>query len=181
MEPSRRRHARIGMNDVRNISGTAVWMACVHIIELNHLSSCNSIVIPTLHQKFSLSNNANDKGTVIRRNNCILLLSRTRTKAMVLQFSSLQHCLDFSDRFVKLNPPIDEFVCPSQTDSGSFFGQLAHRESILAHVVRLLHDPDFESFVSNIEATLSGSTDGTQMLHSWVDRDLSQAENGTQL
>lgn len=59
-----------------------------------------SIVIPELHQKFSLSTTENgEHGAVIRRNNCILLLSRTRTKVMVLQFQTFDDCLRFADRF----------------------------------------------------------------------------------
>mmetsp|Transcript_64469 Transcript_64469/g.180261 ORF Transcript_64469/g.180261 Transcript_64469/m.180261 type:complete len:213 (+) Transcript_64469:56-694(+) len=160
------------------------------------------IVIPALHQKFTLrSNNTNngsnngcsstkDKGTVVRRNECILLISRNRTKVMVLQFRSLQDCLDFSDRFLALND--DDVHHPSDDDDdgdaeeerreeGSSsdeayqFALAADRESVTAHLVRLVHEPSFEAFVRNVESSLQSTTDGEQILKSWVERDFGQS------
>ncbi|KAL3942272.1 MAG: hypothetical protein SGBAC_003511 [Bacillariaceae sp.] len=66
----------------------------------------DSIVLPSLRQKFTLKGETDhDKSSVIRRNNCMLLVSRKRTRAMLLKFASLQDCLDFSDRFCEINHP----------------------------------------------------------------------------
>lgn len=161
-----------------------------------------SIVIPALHQKFTLrSNNTNngsnngcsstkDKGTVVRRNECILLISRNRTKVMVLQFRSLQDCLDFSDRFLALNDddvhhPSDDDddgdaeeerrEVGSSSDEAYQFALAADRESVTAHLVRLVHEPSFEAFVRNVESSLQSTTDGEQILKSWVERDFGQS------
>lgn len=80
------------------------------------------VVIPTFRQKFTLccysdGNNSNgggssgngvvvEKSYVIRREKCLLLVSRRRTRAMVLEFESLASCLEFSDRFLELNPDL---------------------------------------------------------------------------
>jgi hypothetical protein len=132
-----------------------------------------SIVIPALHQKFTLRGNEsnNDKGTVIRRNDCILLISRTRTKVMVLQFRSLQDCLDFSDRFFALNPSDDEEEEEASSEAENF-ALAADRETVVAHLVRMVHEPSFEAFVRNVESSLQSTTDGEQILQSWVERDL---------
>eukprot|EP00934_Nitzschia_sp_Nitz4_P000345 Nitzschia sp. Nitz4//scaffold38_size140716//46751//47374//NITZ4_003136-RA/size140716-snap-gene-0.137-mRNA-1//1//CDS//3329550045//345//frame0 len=128
----------------------------------------NCVVIPALHQKFSLSNDTDegDRGSVIRRNDCILLLSRARTKVMLLKFNSISQCIAFSDCFVSLNPPMDPPEDPSPAKLS------ANKEAILSFVVRLLHDQEFEGFVSGIEATLLASVDGQQLLSSWRQRDL---------
>lgn len=130
-----------------------------------------SIVIPILHQKFSLrsSEEERDKGMVVRRNACVLLLSRTRTKAMVLQFRSLQDCLDFSDRFISLNPLHENQNLAPMEDTALLE---ADRESVAAHLIRLLHDPSFEALVRNVESYLKSTPDGDRILQSWVDRDV---------
>ena len=129
-----------------------------------------SIVIPSLHQKFSLrsSEEEREKGTVVRRNACILLLSRTRTKAMVLQFRSLQDCLDFSDRFIALNPLDENQESPSMEDTVMLE---ADRETVAAHLIRLVHDTSFEMLVRNVESSLENTPDGNRILQSWVERD----------
>ena len=105
---------------------------------------------------------------VVRRNACILLLSRTRTKAMVLQFRSLQDCFDFSDRFIALNPLAENQDLPSVEDTALLEGD---RETVAAHLIRLVHDPSFEALVRNVESSLQSTPDGDRILQSWVDRD----------
>ena len=141
----------------------------------------NSIVIHSLQQKFSIATssteerggfvgnkNTNNKATIIRRDRCLLMLSKSRLKVMVLRFDSLQDCLDFSDRFIELNPPpMDEEVQPQDPDERE-----ADRETVTAHLVRLMHDPSFTTFVRNVEEVISSSTDGTRLLESWADNEL---------
>lgn len=132
-----------------------------------------SIVIPELHQKFSLHNDDNEQGTMIRRNNSILLLSRTRTKAMVLQFQSLDDCLRFADRFQELNMPPqtpDLQSVPQETIA-------ADRETVCAHLVQLLHEPSFRNLVRNIETTLDDAVDGHELLQAWVDQEMPRPRN----
>ena len=96
------------------------------------------------------------------------MLSKSRLKVMVLRFDSLQDCLDFSDRFIELNPPpMDEEVQPQDPDERE-----ADRETVTAHLVRLMHDPSFTTFVRNVEEVISSSTDGTRLLESWADNEL---------
>jgi hypothetical protein len=131
------------------------------------------IVVPALRQKFSLcstdeSNSFNNnKSCVIRRDKCILLVSRRRIRAMVLQFASLQECLEFSDRFVALNPPPPP-PPPLNTADTTTVPQpaagLAEQEEVVSHVARLLHDQDFLGFVNKLEDYLANSTDGAKIL-----------------
>jgi hypothetical protein len=125
------------------------------------------IVIPALRQKFSLcstdeSNSINNKSCVIRRDKCILLVSRRRIRAMVLQFASLQDCLEFSDRFIALNPPPP--LDTADTTVPQPAAGLAEQEEVVSHVARLLHDEDFLGFVHKLEDYLANSTDGAKIL-----------------
>ena len=45
----------------------------------------------------------------------------------------------------------------------------ADRETVTAHLVRLMHDPSFTAFVRNVEEVIKNSTDGTRLLESWAD------------
>lgn len=129
-----------------------------------------SVVIPALRQKFSLRHDDdNNKGSTIRRGKCILLLSRTRTrtKAMVIQFKSLSDCLAFADRFVALNTAkLTSNTSASPTSPGN-------KESIITHLVRLSNEPYFRNLVQGIESTLEGSRDGMKLLQSWADHESS--------
>jgi hypothetical protein len=127
------------------------------------------IVIPCLRQKFSLLANG-EKTYVIRRDRCMLMVSRRRTRALVLQFPSLQECLDFSDAFLALNPahePTQEDTTVSPPEAG-----LADQEEVVSYIARILHDKDFLGFVHKIETYLSNTTDGTKLLESLGKRKL---------
>jgi len=88
---------------------------------------------------------------------------------MVLQFGSLQDCLDFSDCFVDQNLADDD---EAMDDPAKDIAALAaDGEAVAAHLVRLLHEPHFEAFVRNVETSLQGTTDGEEILQSWVGRD----------
>ena len=76
------------------------------------------IVFPTLRQRFSLKSQT-DQGTVMRRNNKILLTSKRRTRSLLLQFQSLEDCLAFSDKFIKLNPNLSALSLSSSSSSSS--------------------------------------------------------------
>ena len=84
------------------------------------------IVFPTLRQRFSLKSQT-DQGTVMRRNNKILLTSKRRTRSLLLQFQSLEDCLAFSDKFIILNPnlsalSLSSLPLSSSSSSSSSFG-----------------------------------------------------------
>ena len=79
------------------------------------------IVFPTLRQRFSLKSQT-DQGTVMRRNNKILLTSKRRTRSLLLQFQSLEDCLAFSDKFIILNPNLSALSLSSSSSSSSSFG-----------------------------------------------------------
>jgi hypothetical protein len=64
------------------------------------------IVLPALKQKWTMQNDT-ATGTVIRRGDKILLRSQGRARILMLQFTSLDECLSFSDVFVELNPRHD--------------------------------------------------------------------------
>jgi hypothetical protein len=127
-----------------------------------------SIVIHSLQQKFSITSSDGGSGTatIIRRNRCILMLSKSRTKVMVLRFYSLQDCLDFSDRFIELNP------VEIENNQGDAAELEADRETVIAHLIRLMHEPSFTTFVRNVEQAINSSTDGSRLLESWATRDL---------
>lgn len=108
----------------------------------------------------------------MRRDKCILLLSRTRTKALFLQFRTLRDCLEFSDWFVELNPVEEQ-------DTRDEAAMEADREDVAAYLIRLAHEPSFEQFVRNMEHTLKNTPDGEQMLNSWVDKDLESATSSS--
>lgn len=136
------------------------------------------IVIPALRQKFSLlSSEGGDKSCVIRRDHCILLVSRRRTRAMVLQFSSVQDCLDFSDRFVELNPS-PAMLSPTITNVISpeaaiqVAAQPAQQEEVVSYLARLLHDDSFLGLVHKLETYLGNTTDGAQILEGLATRNL---------
>jgi len=109
---------------------------------------------------------------------------------MVLRFFTLQDCLDFSDRFIELNPfdggendnsndvddDVDDDVDvladrhhPLQIMGGQ--GLEADHEMVTAHLIRLMHEPTFTEFVHNVEVAINSSEDGTRLLESWAERD----------
>ncbi|KAG7365022.1 hypothetical protein IV203_038225 [Nitzschia inconspicua] len=77
------------------------------------------IVLPALKQKWTLRNDT-DTGTIIRRDEKILLRSKGRARVLMLQFTSLEECLSFADRFVALNPPMHDTstVTAARNNSG---------------------------------------------------------------
>ena len=159
------------------------------------------IVIPALRQKFTLSGSdanpsaagggrgggrrrdggeeepssnsvaSQDRSFVIRRGDSILLVSRRRTRAMVLKFQTLHDCQEFSDRFVELNPPI---VAPASSAREQHHG-VAHeqeQQDIVSYIVRLLHSQDFLQFVHKLETLVTSTTDGAKILEALGVRDL---------
>jgi len=140
------------------------------------------IVFPTLRQKFSFQSET-DRGTVIRRDDKILLVSKRRARALLLQFQSLEDCLEFSDHLLNLNPrpnlePLspkndrtsdqnDEAVLPIVEDEG-------HKE-VVSWIIKMLHDESFLNFVDKIENYISASDDGKQILQGLEQRGLRSA------
>jgi hypothetical protein len=150
-----------------HVKGTLTFLLKPHLTQI-YSSFKTSIVIHSLQQKFSITSGEGSVGraTIIRRDRCMLMLSKSRTRAMVLRFYSLQDCLDFSDRFISLNPVEQE-----NNQCGSVAIE-ADREVVTAHLIRLMQEPSFVAFVRNIERALANTTDGTRLLESWADRDL---------
>ena len=159
------------------------------------------ILLPVLRQKWSLQNDEHT-GVMIRRGGDKLLFrSRGRVRVLMLQFASLEDCLEFSDRFVALNPPPPPVVehpsaamiaaspkrqlaTPRQTtgrDRGD--DNINQRQAqaqpstqqLLANglVARLLHDDEFLRFVHKLETYLKSTSDGALMLQGLQGRDLS--------
>lgn len=140
------------------------------------------IVIPCLRQKFSLisaatttsakdgngSSTPGDRTYVIRRDRCILMVSKRRMRALVLQFRTLQDCLDFSDKFLELNPfeRIEEQDKANHQVASSRPAGLADQEEVVSYMARMLHDQDFLGFVHKIETYMKNTTDGIQLLDS---------------
>jgi hypothetical protein len=158
--------------------GAAVTMMTTTANRIAAAPRKDCIVIPALRQKFSLLS-GQEKNCVIRRGCCILLVSRRRTRAMVLQFTSLDDCLAFSDRFLALNPPT-----PSTTttevqgtqEAAAVAAAVAagpnDQEQVVSYVARLLHDKDFLGFVHKLETYLAQTTDGAKILEGLEHRDL---------
>lgn len=154
----------------------------------------DSIVLPALRQKFTLrGENDRDKSSVIRRNNCILLVSRKRTRAMMLKFASLKDCLDFSDRFCEINHPsfadtnkddlaakesrhrrtidpshdhavAEEYHNDQTAESQPTSVRIEDQEQVLSHIVQLVHNPEFMEFVHKLENYIGSCTDGAKLL-----------------
>lgn len=131
------------------------------------LSACarkDCIVIPALRQKFTLRSSG-EKSRVIRRNSCLLLVSRRKTRAMLLKFQSLQDCLEFSDLFVSLNND----SATIQDEEGDYGQQQdptlptatdQDREQAISYLVQLLHDEDFRSLVQKLDNFVANTQDG---------------------
>jgi hypothetical protein len=157
------------------------------------------VVFPHLRQRFSLKSNT-DQGTVIRRDDKILLTSKRRVRALMLQFQSLQDCLDFTDHFLLLNnPPQHHRLWSSSTSSllddnkavvvaaawggaeresqPRFYRQQPasseEQEQVVAHITRLLHDDEFLRFVHKVETYIARTDDGAKILTGLEERDLS--------
>lgn len=127
------------------------------------------VIFPRLRLRVSLKSNDSHqyRSTVVRRRNSILLSSSQGVKAMILRFQSLQECLDFSDRFVALNPLSVATDATKEQRDGTTEDDAAAAEQnqqVFFYMARLLHDQDFIDYVDNLEACLSSSEDGMKML-----------------
>lgn len=149
----------------------------------------DSIVFPTLRQKFSLQS-GKDQGSVIRRDNKILLVSKLRVRALLIEFQSLEECLEFSDQFVQLNPRKllavmprkdrvvrnEPFINISQQQNTKrpqvVVSDEANRE-VVSWIVKMLHDKSFLSYVQKIENCIAETEDGMQILKGLEHGDLS--------
>ena len=138
------------------------------------------IIFPSLRQRFSLKS-ASDQGTVIRRDEKIILVSKRRARALLLRFQSFEECLAFSDDFVRLNQKLpllpsvrnekknenNQSLDTSQQQCGmkrlSIPGDKSHRK-IVSWIVKMLHDKYFLNYVAKIENYITETEDGIQML-----------------
>jgi hypothetical protein len=117
------------------------------------------IVIPALRQKFTLCTEGGEQSSVIRRNSSLLLVSRRRTRAMLLNFFSLQECLDFSDQFTKLNRP-SPFVEEEHKEPEA---TARDRDEVVSYVTQLLHSTEFLSLVGKLEIFVKSTQDGAKL------------------
>jgi hypothetical protein len=154
------------------------------------------VVLPAVRQKWTLTNGTHT-GTVIRRNDKLLLHSHGSVRILMLQFASLEDCLSFSDRFVALNPraclsqngearrsdpvvqPPEERNDMAQQQQENVNQDQYQSESNLQQlmvnglVTRLLHDDEFLRFVHKMEKYIMGTEDGAKMMEGLRHRDLS--------
>lgn len=132
------------------------------------------IVIPALRQKFTLRG-GDEKSSVIRRNNCVLLVSRRRTRAMLLKFKSLKDCLEFCDQFSEMNSASEENMTKTQAQDEPIRQQ--DHEDTATYVSQLLHDRDFLSLVGKLESYISSTSDGGKLLEGLEKLDLVSEQN----
>lgn len=145
-----------------------------HAVAVAPRNEC--VVFPNLRQRFSLKSET-DQGTVIRRDDRILLTSKRRVRALLLQFQSLQDSLEFSDRFLELNPPpsleedeattFDLERAQGRQPAGSI-----EQEQVVSYIARLLHDDGFLQFVHKMETYICSTDDGAKILRGLEQRDL---------
>jgi hypothetical protein len=155
---------------------------CSSILAVAPRKDC--IVIPALRQKFTLSgrgsandgvdDDTRDRSSVLRRGDCILLVSRRRTRAMVLKFLNLRDCQEFSDRFMELNP---RMLTPSSSGMAAEPAVEQDQQEVMSYVARLLHDVDFLRFVHKVETFVGNTVDGANILEALETRDLEQTLN----
>jgi hypothetical protein len=148
---------------------------CSSILAVAPRKDC--IVIPALRQKFTLSGRGSaNRSSVLRRGDCILLVSRRRTRAMVLKFLNLRDCQEFSDRFMELNP---RMLTPSSSeqDIATEPADEEDRQEVMSYVARLLHDGDFLRFVNKVETFVGNTVDGAKILEALETRDLEHTLN----
>lgn len=157
-----------------------------------------SIVFPKVRQRYSVSDNDNDadKSLVIRRNDAILFVSRRRTRAMMLQFQSLEDCVSFTDHFLLLNDQqqyinddrqnnldVGSSNCEAGSSKNGGIGSLdmvadqdlrhqRQKEDGAAYLVQLIHDETFLRTVGRLEQILRSSSEGRQMLEGAANRNL---------
>jgi hypothetical protein len=153
-----------------------------HFVAVAPRKDC--IVFPHLRQRFSLKSDT-DQGTVIRRDDKILLTSKRRMRALLLQFQSLQDCLDFSDRFLMMNnPPLplssfdeEDVAACAQNDLERIHGRQPassdEQEQVVSYITRLLHDEEFLRFVHKVETYIARTDDGSKILRGLEELDLS--------
>lgn len=145
------------------------------------------IVFPDLHQKFSLESST-DRGTVIRRHDKILLVSKRRSRSLLLQFQSLDECLEFSDQFVEFNQALSSLVSEGSNDlsiDDSRHGSQPldaednipivdeeGEKEVASCIVRMLHDETFLRYVHKIQEYIANTDDGLDILRGLADREL---------
>lgn len=97
---------------------------------------------------------------VQRRRDTVSIGSNGRIQKVFLRFRNEAECREFSDAFVKLNPPLiidDQARSAPKEDSAG---------EVLNYVTRLLNEPDFLAYVDSLEKCILSSDDGRQMLES---------------
>jgi hypothetical protein len=132
-----------------------------------------AIILPSVKIRLDISGGLNNKEEnksnhpaplveVRRRRDTISVGGGGGMRRVHLKFRNEAECKEFSDLFVKLNPPM---VWSRKKDRST---QPDESGDALSYVVRLLNEPEFEGYVNNLERYLLSSEDGQQMLDAFV-------------
>lgn len=145
---------------VENKSGEALPVtARVH-------SGCITIPEVKLRLHFSNKNDGkHDTPTLLsirRRRDAVAIATKGRMRNLFLKFQSETECKEFTDSFVKLNPP------PAMMNPQEMSGRDDESGEAVNYVKRLLNEPDFISYVDHLEDYLLSSEDGRQMLDAFL-------------
>ena len=129
------------------------------------------ITIPEVKLRLDLTgaatSNKSDNGkpnllTIRRRGATLAIAGEGSVRKVLLKFRNETECKEFSDLFVELNPP--RMLDNDRVPDGN---QLADESgNALCYVARLLNEPDFVSYVNDLEGYLMSTEDGKQMLDS---------------
>jgi hypothetical protein len=168
-----------------------------------------STTTPVIHNDNNSSHpmDKDDKSFLVRRGDRILIVSRRRTRAMLLQFRSLEACLAFSDCFLRLNPPPaatplaitrtttlagitstttttnrNSAVARAATSRRSVaVGQqdATHHQEVGWYMARLMHDAEFLQLVHCMETAIAQTPDGAKMLQALETRDLTLSSSSS--
>ena len=140
------------------------------VINVSPRSGCILARKPRLRIKLDEENGTAPIMTRRKKKIFINLNNPSHQKVFIFQFSSVEACSSFSDRFVAFNPPLQR--CESATTSERLNTEQANaqRRDVTSYVARLMHDNDFVSYVNRLEATLTGSEDGKKMLEALTAR-----------
>ena len=109
-----------------------------------------------------------------KRRNLLFLSTRSQTGSIVLKFRSVAECNGFFDELLDLNgrKPGSSTECgddKSERRSPSLHSMdqkdiQRRKQDTLLYLARLLHDDDFQDFVTSVEDSLTSTDDGAKML-----------------
>jgi hypothetical protein len=129
-----------------------------------------SIVVKQVRLRFTTSA-SEKKSVLVRRNKRILVSSQDKPLVFVLEFMNEQDCIDFSDRFVMLNPrPVPGPPASLDRSTELLHSSAGSRKEVLCYIARLLNDKDFQEYVDALDACLHSNDDYAQMVRALVSK-----------